>query len=383
MVDDNTYLNSFGLMDTLNFMGLGSLNMEQFAQFSREKRFSVNASVDTYSEGLSGGSNKEDLEYMMQSIYLRFTAPVKDAERFEWLKDTYRPRLENKYNSPSAQFYAAIQAKTQSGNPRNVEFDVDVLNQQNIDTIFSVYQARFANPSDFTFVFVGDIDLAEMEDYLTTYLASLNTSEVLENRKKLPNYALKGDYQIHMEEGSEPKATVITSLFGEAKWSSQNQLVMAAFRSALEKSLRTRLREELAGVYSVSVSANLGRWPYQTYSIGVSFTCDPQRVDELYKEVNKVFAQFVAGDIEEQLVTNFKTQALTNRTKNLKETNFWLGYITNNFTPFAPLTVLEFEAALSSVNIDLVKQAAKQYLVTDNRLYATLRPGKETPEPSK
>lgn len=374
LVNDETFLTSFGMMDTLSIMGLGELNMEQLAQFSREKRFSVKPNISTYSESMSGASNKEDLIYMMQSIYLRFTAPVKDASRFEWLKDNYRPRLENKYNSPNAQFYAAIQAKTQAGNPRSVEFDVDMLEKQNLDTIFKVYQERFANAADFTFVFVGDIDLVEMEDYVATYLASLPASDIRESRVTLPKYELNGDYQIHMEKGSEPKATVITSLFGDAKWSYQNQLVMGAFRGALEKELRNKLREELAGVYSVSVNARINRWPYQDYSVSVSFTCDPQRVDELYNAMNDVFAQFIAGNIDTQLLENYKVQTKTARHKNLKENWFWLDYILYQYTPFAPMPVAEHDASVDALTLDMVKQAAKQYLSTNNRVFATLKP---------
>ena len=374
LVDDETYLSSFGMMDTLSFMGLGDLNMEQFAQFSREKRFSVTPAVSNYSESMSGESNKEDLIYMMQGIYLRFTAPVKDPDRFEWLKDNYRPQIENKYNSPNAQFYAAIQAKTKAGNPRNVEFNVGMLEKQNLDTIFSLYQQRFANAADFTFVFVGDMDLVEMEDYVSTYLASLPASESRESRVKLPPYPLKGDYQIHMEKGAEPKATVISSLNGDATWSYQNQLIMGAFRAALEKELRNKLREELAGVYSVSVNARLNSWPYEDYTVSVSFTCDPERVDELYSAMNAVFATFIEGDIDQQQLDNYKTQLVTSRHKNLLENWFWLDYILYQHTPFVPMPVAEHDALVDSLTLDMVKAAAKQYLSTNNRVYATLKP---------
>jgi len=374
LIDDETYLKSFGMMDTLNFIGLGNLNMEQFSQFSREKRFSVTPSISTYSENMSGASNKEDLLYMMQGIYLRFTAPVRDASRFEWIKDNLRPRLENKYNSPNAQFYAAIQAKTQSGNPRNVEFDVDMLEKQDLDAIYQVYQSRFANGGDFTFVFVGDIDLATFEEYTNTYLASLPSTDEREARTKLPDYAMKGDYQIHMEKGSEPKATVIASLFGDAQFSSQNQLIMGAFGSALEKELRNKLREELAGVYSVSVNARLHRWPYQKYSVNVSFTCDPQRVDELNGAMNTVFAQFIEGKIDPQLLKNYQVQTKTNRHKHLKENWFWLDYILYQDTPFMPMPIEEHDALVDGITLEMVKRAAKTYLSTDNRLLATLKP---------
>ncbi len=378
-VDNDTYLQTFGMIDALSYLGLGGLNMEQLQQFSREKRFSLNPRVNEYSEAMSGSSNKEDLLYMMQSIYLRFTAPVKDEERFEWLKDNYRPQLENKYNSPNAQFFAAIQEKTSAGDPRRVEFDVDMLNKQDMDATFALYSERFANAADFTFFFVGDVDLPQMEDFVSTYIASLPSTDEREQRKALPRYQLKGEVEVHMEKGSEPKATVIYSLFGDATWSHQNQVVMSAFRSSLEKQLRLRLREELGAVYSVGLNTRLSRWPYQDYSLTVSFTCDPQRIDELYKEVNAIFAQFIEGDIDSQSLENFKTERLTNREKRLKENGFWMGYMGNHYTPFTPLPIGEYESLINSIDLDMLKAAAKQYLQTDNKVFATLKPSKEEP----
>jgi len=39
-----------------------------------------------------------------------------------------------------------------------------------------------------------------------------------------------------------------------------------------------------------------------------------------------------------------------------------------------PLPIDDYNALVDSVTLASVKEAAKQYLVTDNRLYATLKP---------
>ena len=44
---------------------------------------------------------------------------------------------------------------------------------------------------------------------------------------------------------------------------------------------RRELREELGGVYGVSVSASSWTLPEPGYRLGVGFQCDPERVDEL------------------------------------------------------------------------------------------------------
>ncbi len=374
MVNDEEYIASFGMMNTMNFLGLGNLNMQEFNQFAREKRFSANISVSEYGESVSGSSNQEDLIYLMQALHLRFTSPVKDQERFDWLKANYKPRLENKYNNPNARFYAALQEKTNAGNPRNKEFDVALLEKQSLEKIYKVYKERFANPADFVFVFVGDLDLPKMESLVNQYVASLPTTDIKEVPKKLPHYKLEGSYEVHMETGTEPKATVIYSVFNNAKWTFKNQVMAGALRQILEKQLRERLREELGGVYSVSVRSRLTRWPYEDFSLSISFTCDPERIEQLTSEVKTAITNAKNGDIDPISLSNFKTQAITAREKSLRSNPFWLRHIGNHFTPSVPLPMHEHDDLINSISMEDLAAFTQQYLETDTFIYATLKP---------
>lgn len=373
-VSDDDYLKSFGMLNTLNYMGLGSLNMQDFNQFARDKQFSVNASVTDYTESLSGASNQEDLIYLMQTSYLRFTAPLKDQERFEWIKDTYRPRLENKYNDPMALFYAAIREKTDSGNPRSVEFNVDALDKQDLDTIFRIYQQRFNNPADFVFVFVGDLDLEKMDTLLSQYIASLPTNEQFEMSSALPNFPLKGAYEVHLPISSEPKANVILTKFKDLDWSFTSQVKTALLNGVLERQLRERLREDLGGVYSVSVNSDLTRWPHQRYRISVNFTCAPDNIDTLVQEVDQIFDDLKGGNVTAVELENIKTQVLTQRTKSLKTNEFWLSYITNHFTLNKPLELDKQESLVESISVKEIVDFAQDALNTDTYVFATLTP---------
>ncbi len=373
-VTDEEYLKSFGMLNTLNYMGLGDLNMQDFNQFLRDKQFSVNASVANYTESLSGVSNQEDLIYLMQAAHLRFTSPVKDLERFEWIKETYRPRLENKYNNPTALFYSAIREETDSGNPRSVEFNVDTLDNQDLDTIFSIYQQRFNNPADFVFVFVGDLDLTKMENLVSQYLASLPTNEQFEISSALPSFPLKGAYEIHLPIASEPKATVILTKLKDMTWSFESQTKAALLNSVLEKQLRERLREDLAGVYSVSVKSNLTRWPNQRYRVSVNFTCSPDNIETLVKEVNLIFDSIKDGNVSEPELKNIKTQILTQRTNRLKTNEFWVSFIASHYTLNKPLQLNKQENLVQSISVENVVEFAQEALTTDTYVFATLTP---------
>lgn len=377
LVDDEAFLQSFGMMSSIDSFGLGDLNVEQLNSYMQGKRFSVNARINTYTEELYGQTVLDSLTGFFQTMHLRFVGARKDPARFEWLKGLYQPQIEQRMNNPNFQFSSAISEAINSNNPRITEFDVDALNNQNLDTIFDIRTRSFSNASDFDFVFIGDLDLDEMERYLTTYVATLPSSESRDPVNILPDYAQSDFVEVNVPIGKEPKATVLLRYSGKAQWTYKNSLVLSALRASLENTLRVRLREELGGVYSVGVNGSMSRWPHQNYSIRVSFTCDPERIDELRSEVEQVFARYIAGDIDEQNLINFKTQRLLSREQALKENSFWLSYIMGSLSPRLPLPLDDFEPTINSITVEDLKDAANIYLIKNAGYFATL-----TPEPA-
>ena len=74
---------------------------------------------------MNGSSTIKDLETLLQLNYLYFTAPRRDAESYQTLIS-----ILNK----------------------------EMLEKVSLDKALEVYKARFANPADFTFFFVGNVD---------------------------------------------------------------------------------------------------------------------------------------------------------------------------------------------------------------------------------
>ena len=378
LVTDEQYLSSFAMMTSLSSMGLGELDTEQYNSYRRDKRFTLSTSITDYNEQIYGSSTQEELADFMQTLHLRFTAPRKDQERFDWIKGLYRPKIEIRFNNPQTLFYSKIRKALNNPDKRETEFDLPALDRQNLDTIFDIRKRSFTNASDFNYVFVGDMDLVQMETLINAYVATLPTTEEGDEVLIRPDVDIKGMTEVHLQKGFEPKATVIMRMWGEAQWSQLNNLAYGAVKSGLENRLRNRLREELGAVYSVGVSGSFKRWPHQENSIVVSFTCDPERIQELRSEVKKVFSDFIDGNIDSSIVKNYKIRLLTQRAKALKENRFWQGQIMNSMTQFTPTPIDEYEDLVNSLTLDIVKAAAKEYLSREDGYYATL-----TPEPVK
>ena len=147
--------------------------------------------------------------------------------------------------------------------PLTVE-DVEATKIQDIERI---YTERFENSADFRFFFAGNFEPEELEALATSYIGTLETSENREERTDDGLRFTTGDQKQTVYSGIEEKARVRMRWHGtwSGEWVSRNHLQTMA--SILEVRLRKRLREELGGVYSVSVGQSTIKFPESTYYV--------------------------------------------------------------------------------------------------------------------
>ena len=123
----------------------------------------VQADIDEVDEGMRGGAARKDVEKMFQLIYLTFTAPRADPAQFEALKARLRPMLANQQARPEAAFRDALVSALTQDHPRARPLTAASVDQMNLDRSMAFYKSRFADASDFTFVFVGSFDVRRDE----------------------------------------------------------------------------------------------------------------------------------------------------------------------------------------------------------------------------
>lgn len=70
--------------------GLGNFNATELQKKLAGKQASVNASLNAYSEGLSGSSTPKDLRTLFELIYLRFQTPANDPDAYNSLMTALR-----------------------------------------------------------------------------------------------------------------------------------------------------------------------------------------------------------------------------------------------------------------------------------------------------
>ena len=262
--------------------GLGALRSLDLSKALAGRSVSVSAEIGETEEGLGGGSSRKDLETMFQLIYLTFTAPRPDPVAFGVFKEQLKVALANEDALPDTAFEDALSEALTQNHLRARRLKAANVDEMNLDRSLAFYKERFADASDFTFVFVGSFDLAAMRPLVERYLASLaGSSSEGSGEGSSGIRPPAGVVEREVRKGIEPKSQVSIVFSGAFQNDEMNRLTMRAMGEMLSGNLHRTLREELGGTYGVSVEPRFTQRPTETYRITISFACDPARTESL------------------------------------------------------------------------------------------------------
>jgi zinc protease len=272
--------------------GLGGLSAIDLSKKLAGKVAVVRPEIEEMYEGLNGRALRRDLETMFQLIYLRFTQPRADAEAFRAATAQLSAALANREAMPDAVFEDALNAAVTQNHPRAQPMSPASVQQMNLDKSLAFYRDRFADASDFTFVFVGSFDLPTIKPLVEQYLASLPALHRVENGRDVGIRPPPGVVEKEINKGSTPKSEVGVVFSGPFQNNQRNRIVIRTMANTLAGNLQRVLREDLGGTYGVSVVPEFTKQPIEEYRITITFACDPARTQDLVKALFNVVDEF-------------------------------------------------------------------------------------------
>ena len=120
---------------------------------------SVRPEIDEMREGLLGASDTDDLETLFQLLYLTVVEPRADADAFRAMVTQLRATLANRDVEPEAVFNDTLNAALSQDHVRARPLTTALVGEMSLEKSLAFYKDRFADVSDFTFVFVGSFDV--------------------------------------------------------------------------------------------------------------------------------------------------------------------------------------------------------------------------------
>ncbi|NOT59980.1 MAG: insulinase family protein, partial [Acidobacteria bacterium] len=378
LVSDADFVTANAASQVIAAGGLGKFSATDLRKMMAGKVAGANPFIGELEEGLNGSAARKDLETMFQLIYLRFTQPRADAEVFKAMTGQMKTMLANQAAAPQYSFFEAFNLARYQNHPRRRMTNAAMIDEWNLDKSLAFYRDRFADASDFTFVFVGSFDLATIKPLVERYLGALPSLKRKETWKDIGVRLPTGVIEKRVEKGVEPKSQAALVFSGTLEYNATQRVALSAMAEILGTKLLETIREELGGTYSINASPSFQKNPAPEYSVTIQFGCAPERTDDLIQrvlqEVEKLKAE---GPTEKQLQVQ-KEKMMQSYEASTQQNGYWLNQLTgkyqNNEDPAELLGVPEFYKKLDATAI---QQAAKKYLNTANLIKVTLFPEKK------
>ena len=377
LYSDADYQSASAAADIIAAGGAGNYNTQELSKYLEGKQLSVRPFINERFEGFSGASTPAEMETTMQMIYAYFTEPRIDTTIFQGIIARSKADLANRNNDPNSVFSDTASAVLGNYNIRRTGPTLQKLEQVNLDKAYHIYKERFADAGNFTFTFVGNIEMNTLKPLLEKYLGSLPSTGRHEQAKDLNIHAPAGKIEKNVYKGSEPKATVYLVYTGNYDYSPDNEVKMDALKETLEIRLLERLREDESGVYSPGVQENTTLLPHQRYSFLVHFGCAPQNVEKLIASTLDEINKLRSDGPPQSNVDKWRAEDKTSFVPQLRTNGFWLNYLSSQLQNGQNLKEINnYISLLDAVKPDDIKTVAQEYLSGENYIRLVLFPEK-------
>lgn len=349
---DSDRVNLSMLGSVVSLGGAGSFDLMQLSKKLAGSTASAQVGASAYHDRISGSCSPKDLEEMFQLMYLKYTSPRKDTAALESFISRQRGALRDRNINPNTALGDSINKALYNDHPRMkpmVESDMDSIDY---DRIMEIYKDRTCDASDFTFVFVGNIDLETLKPLVEKYIGGLPANGRKEELYDHKITTRKGVYRNNFARKMEtPTGTEVIFYSGDCEATLRNAILMSFVQQIMDIVYTTEVREKEGGTYGVGIQGSIDPLPKGEFSIAIQFNMAPERREELTKivigELEKVAKE---GPVEEH-VEKVRSYMLKTFDEQVKVNGAWSNWLMQYYF---------YGKDYYSDNIELVKSITKE-----------------------
>jgi len=362
--------------DVMGESGIADFDEITLNKMLSDKVFSVSPYISQLREGFNGNSSVKDVETLLQMVYLYFTEPRFDDVSYQSLMKQYATVLENKANSPEANFRDTLSATVANYNPRAMPMTLEKLNEASFNQIREIGKDRFKDASDFKFFFVGNIDLDAFKLLVEKYIGGIPTLNRNEHWKDLGIEKPNGVINKVVHKGQEEKSIQYILFHGDFDYNAQNQVQIDAVAKILSTRLLEVIREDKSSVYSIGAYPSTSKFPEPEYTVSISYGTSPAKLEELKSAIFDIIKEYAKNGPTEEELNKAKEKMHRERETQVRENSFWLNILSNtyyikngDFLQFG-----NYDQLVDNLTIKSTQKAFSDYFHFDNYIGVALAP---------
>jgi len=351
--------------------GLGNFSDVDLEKVLAGKKASISASVNGLTERVNGSCSPKDFETLMQLVYLTFTAPRMDDAAFESFKQRTKASLANQEADPSIALVDTLNKEMYGNHPMAMRVKAEMIDQIDYNRIMEMYKDRFKEAGDFTFLFVGNINLEEAKPLIETYLGGLPTINRKENFKDIKLDIQKGARKNLFEKQMEtPKATVLNIISGNCPFNLKNSLLMTMLSQIMDMVYTETIREKEGASYGVGTVGQIN-YPKEEAIFQIYFDTDPAKREKMEQLVMAELQKVAQEGPRPEHLAKVKEFLLKKHVENAKENSYWLGQLDSYYWNNTDMNT-DYEKLVNEMTVEDVKNFIKTLLDQGNIIEVTM-----------
>ncbi len=360
--------------DVIEASGLGNFSHTELEKAMAGKIASASMALGRDRANITGSSTPNDVEAMLQLVYLYFTNINKDQESYDNMMKTTELMLKNKLLQPEAVFSDSLTLTVQNHSKRFAPLTMDDLEKVSYDRILEMAKEQTSNAAAYTFTIIGNYDEATIRPLIEQYLASLPAQKKVVKGKDVYE-TFKGevinDFKRKME---TPKAIAVMVWSNtQMKYTLENIIRADMVGQILSMIYTEKIREEASAAYSVLAQAGLSRDDYRTTgTVLVYCPMKPEKGDVATKimldEVNNM-----AKSVDAEKLNKVKEYMLKNVDDQAKTNNYWIRVI-GRLRDYGVDVHTDYKKVVEAQTPDAISAFMQEFLKPGNRAEVIMLP---------
>lgn len=365
--------------DIIDRSGISELDYNTLTKKLKTKQAGVTPYIDAMTEGLQGSSTPKDLEFFFQYLNAFFTRPRADKNACELVLTEASEQVKMMQAMTMYRFFGAFLDAATDHDPYQMNplsYTQEYLDQVNYDDAVKFYRERFANPADFTYIFVGNFDEKLMNEYLCLYLGSMKTTS---NHENFNANAFKkhndGIQTSTVTYGQEKQGWMGLYFDGAYDYNAKNNMTINVLGDVLDQYVLEIIREKMGDVYSPMLQMGYEKYPEARYKLLIMLSCNPDNTDKLANTCIQILKDIQKKGADKKTLSKVKKQLIATREKNIQTNNFWLSYINGKVLYNDDMNAVnEYADMVNSISKKDIVNFMKKYFKTDSYTRVDLKP---------
>lgn len=367
VLPQDDYITLSNLDDVITIGGVGNFSATDLPKVLAGKKVRVTPYISHVSEGMRGNCSPKDLETMMQLIYLYFTAPRADEEAFQSYTQRAKASLENTELNPMTTFSDSLVKVLYGNHPLRLRTKVEDIDKIDYAKAMEYYKKSFADPKNFTFYFVGNIDEETFKPLVEQYLASLKKGKGKNKWNDIGLGISEKDIICHYEkEMQNPKVTIYMTINGPMEYNYRNEIYMSTLSEVMDIYYTRTIREDEGGTYGVGVYGSVMDKPTDAYIFLIAFDTNREMYEKLMGKVREGLNDVATNGPAQEDLTKVVENLYKKRAEQKEENSFWISAMSALVEDNMDIDA-EFDDIVKSITPQTIADFAKEVLKGYNK----------------